>query len=561
MTRSGDNASAATRGRISSAGRWLLAAYAVSGAAALVYEVAWMRVLGDILGSSAYASGTMLAAFMTGLGIGSVLGGRRAARTSSPLRDAARAELGVAAASVVALLALTYLPTLFFDLLTKARVSSFGFLALQFGASFAVMLLPTIAMGLTFPLVMQAVGKHSNFGRWSGLLYTSNTAGGITGSLLAGYALIPLLGVKASLAVAAIGSLAVAAALMWLASRSEPVPSPWRSPELGIGVAAAVVVLLLPGAPSFVLGVTSLNRFDSSSAYREVQKQSRVLYDNDGVYARVSVHEYADGTRTLRNGALIEGSNTQSDKRTTMLSAAIPMGAATTTESVLVIGLGTGYTPLSALAFGAGSVTTLEINPGVVPAAGYFAGDGLLKHPRWKLVLDDARGHILTDPATYDMITSEPSWPISAAVAPLFTKEFMAAARTRLNDGGVFCQWLPAYLMDHEDIAMMYKTMRQVYGRVDVWAIKQPGMDEGELLLVGFKDEDSRTPEEIEQAIVAMSAQYGITGDMFGPYSGSDSLESAVDDPRVPLNTDDHTRLEYIVLWNLLKPSASGVSQ
>jgi spermidine synthase len=549
-------------GRISATGRWLLAAYAVSGAAALVYEVAWMRVLGDMLGSTAFASGTMLAAFMTGLGIGSILGGKRAARSAHPLRDSSRAELGVALASVVALALLTYLPPVFFDLLATARASALGFLSLQFAVCFAVMLLPTIAMGLTFPLIMEAVAKRSRFGRWAGLLYTTNTAGAIVGSLAAGFALIPLVGVKGALVVAAALSVVAAAVLGWLASRAEDVPRPWRSPDPIVAAVAIVGVLLLPRTPSFLLGVSALGRFESSAAYARAVGSAKILYDNEGVYSRVSVLEYPDGTRTLRNGALTEGSNGQPDKLTPELLGALPMASAQATNTALVVGLGTGFTPAELLDLGARRVTTVEINPGVVPASRFFAGKQLQAEPRWNLVIDDARAHILTDPTTYDVITSEPSWPISASVAPLFTREFMAAARTRLAPGGVFCQWLPAYLLTPADIKMMYKTMRQVYPRVDVWAVSQPGMEEGELILVGFTNRGPGTQEEIGFKALQLTDSLGLTPASFHPYSGSADLEPAMNDASIPINTDDHSLLEYRVIWNLLAAAAprSGVT-
>jgi spermidine synthase len=553
----GQPSEASAGGRISATGRWLLVAYAVSGAAALVYEVAWMRVLGDLLGSTAYASGTMLAAFMTGLGIGSVLGGKRAARSAHPLRDSSRAELAVALASVVALACLTYMPPIFFDLLNKARVSALGFLSLQFAAAFAVMLLPTIAMGLTYPLIMEAVGKGSHFGRWAGALYTTNTAGAIVGSLAAGFFLIPVLSVKGALVVAAVLSIAAAGTLAWIASRTEGAWRPWRAVDPVVAILAIVGLLLLPAAPPFLLGLTALDRFENSATYAKVEKTAKTLFDNDGVYSRVSVLEYPNGTRTLRNGALTEGSNTTPDKLTPTLLAALPLESAQATRTALVVGLGTGYTPAGLLQLGVGHATTVEINPAVVPASEFFAGKGLEADSRWSVVIDDARAHILTDPSTYDVITSEPSWPISANVAPLFTREFMAAARSRLNPGGVFCQWLPAYLLNAQDIKMMYKTMRQVYPRVDVWAVSQPGMDEGELILIGFVSDDPRTQQAIGRQVLEVTQGMGITVSMFHPYSGIAGLEPAMNDASVPINTDDHTYLEYRVIWNLLTPAPS----
>ena len=539
-------------GKASSAGRWLLAAYAVSGAAALVYEVAWMRVLGDMLGSTAFASGTMLAAFMTGLGIGALLGGRLARTSKTPLRTAALAEVAVALSSVVALAALAWLPPIFFDLLTSARVSALGFLSLQFGASFAVMLLPTIAMGVTFPLIMAAVGKRAHFGRWAGMLYTANTAGAIAGSLAAGFLLIPLLRVKGTLVVAAVLSVVAAALISWLSGRAEKGRPLWRSWGAVAAVAAIAAAALVPAAPPLIVGLTALDRYKSSAQFAQVQAQMKLLFDDDGVYSRVSVLEYPDGTRALRNGAMIEGSNGPADRRTTALLAALPFVSANRRTSAMVVGLGTGYTPQVLLGLGTPSVTTVEINPAVVDAAAFFAGGLLARDARWHLVIDDARAHLLTTKETYDVITSEPSWPISAGVAPLFTREFMAAARTRLNPGGVFCQWLPNYLLTEADVRMMYKTMRQVYPRVDVWAVNQTDMAEGELILIGFTADDPRTQADIATEVVQRAGAFSITAASIQPYSGIAGLEPALTDASVPINTDDHTILGYRVIWNLL---------
>jgi spermidine synthase len=463
----------------------------------------------------------------------------------------------VAVASVVALACLVFLPGVFFDLLASARVSGLGFFTLQFAASFVVMLLPTIAMGLTYPLIMEAVAKRGRFGRWSGILYTANTAGAIAGSLAAGFVLIPLLRVKGALVVAAVLSLAAAGVLAWVASRTEKAPVLWRSPEVAVAAVALAAFAFIPSPPPYILGLTAIGRFATAADFAKTEATAKPLFDDDGVYSRVSVLQYPDGTRSLRNGAFIEGSNTAPDRRTPELLAALPMASALTSDTVLVIGLGTGYTPQAALQLGARHVTTVEINPAVVPASEFFAGKQLEADPRWSIVIDDARAHILTSPETYDVITSEPSWPLSANVAPLFTKEFMSAAKSRLNKDGVFCQWLPNYLLAEADVKMMYKTMRQVFARVDVWAVNQPGMAEGELIMIGSAGEDPRSEIPIGLQVLSDTAPMGIAKDAFQPYSLKAALEPALIDPSVPVNTDDHTYLEYRVIWNLLTPAAS----
>lgn len=550
-------------GRIAASGRLLLFGYAISGFAALIYEVAWMRELGDTLGSTAYASGTMLSAFMAGLGIGSLVGARLAPRTTRPLRAAARAELAVGATSILALLALRYLPGTFFDLLSKARLSAVAFLLLQFALSFAVMLAPTIAMGLTFPLIMEAVGKRSRFGLWSGLLYTFNTAGGIAGSLLAGFVLIPLLAVKGALLLAGATSFVVAALFAHLARSAEGAPSFWRSFEPVVAVATLVALAVVPAAPPLPLGLTMLDRYKSAADYRQAAAAAKIIYDDDGVYSRVSVLEYPNGARMLRNGALIEGSNSSVDFRTMIAVAALPAASAETSRTGLVVGLGTGFTSNALLLLGCDAVTTVEINPGVVGAAEKFVLPALKRDPRWKLVIDDARSHILTQPEKYDIITSEPSWPLAASVAPLFTREFLEAGKSRLTDGGAFCQWLPSYMMRRDDLRMMYKTMREVFPRVDAWSIIDPRSGISEFALIGFARSGGTSQEQLAPRIGEITAPFEIAADTVRPYGDMASLASAVDDPSVPLNTDDHSLLEYRVIWNWLEPpvnTAKGVS-
>ena len=224
--------------RLNATGWWLLVAYAVSGAAALVYEVAWMRELGNTLGATAYAPATMLTAFMMGLGIGSLLGGWLAKLSKSPLRNAARAELAIAGFSAIALLGIVYLPGWLYDALSRSRVSAGMFFALQFVVSFAVMLLPTVAMGLTFPLVMESVSRTGAAGRWASRLYTSNTLGAILGSLAAGFVPIPAFGSKGALVCAAILSATAAWVFAQMATITERAPSFWRTPEPFAALAA-----------------------------------------------------------------------------------------------------------------------------------------------------------------------------------------------------------------------------------------------------------------------------------------------------------------------------------
>ena len=544
-------------------GKWLLAAYGLSGVAALVYELAWMRELSTMLGATAYASGIMLSAYMTGLGLGAILGLQIARRTHKPMRMASRAELAVAVLSVFAFLGITYLPGFYFNAMKSITAGQGGlFLALQFAISFMIMMLPTTAMGTTYPLVMRAVNRDTELGRWSGNLYAVNTAGAIAGSLLATFVFLPTVGVKGSLVVAAFVSLGAAVIFSALATHGSKVPVLFRSWD----VAAVLVIgaiLLIPAPTGSPLGLGQAFYYKTSGDFKRTMSARKTLFESEGIYSRVAVIESGDGMRTLHNGALDEGTNNDFDRVTTTMLSLVPAMSAAATDSALVVGLGTGYTSQTYERLGFRNTTTVEINPDVLPASRFFVGTVPENDPRWKIVVDDARSYILTHPGKYDAITSEPSWPWSSGVAALFTKEFVQATKSRLADGGVYGQWLPNYILAEDDVKMMYKTMRQVFPRVDVWAINFPEDAAAELLLVGHKDANGPSIEEVkgrvDQRLTSLAqGNELIAPQAITPYAGAAELEASLADKSIPLNTDDHSRLEYRVFWNFVNESLSG---
>src|SRR5690348_8818837 len=130
-----------------------------SGAAGLIYQVAWVRLLGLAFGVTIFAISTVLAAFMGGLAIGSVGGGRRADAAGNPLRWYGLVELGVAATALVTPWAFAQLQTVY---ATTAGVVDPGQAplvagSLRFALAFAVLLIPTALMGATLPLAVRGV--------------------------------------------------------------------------------------------------------------------------------------------------------------------------------------------------------------------------------------------------------------------------------------------------------------------------------------------------------------------------------------------------------------------
>ena len=195
----------------------------LSGAAGLIYQVAWVRLLGLAFGVTVFAISTVLAAFMGGLAIGSFFGGRRAALTTSPLRTYGLVELGVGATALLTPWAFRLLQDVYAGL-SQAVDAPLLAGAARTALALAVLLVPTALMGATLPLAVGGVRVqrgHVREDAWTmGLLYATNTAGAIVGCLLSGFVLIGRLGLSETIATAAAANLAAGLGGLVLSTRA-----------------------------------------------------------------------------------------------------------------------------------------------------------------------------------------------------------------------------------------------------------------------------------------------------------------------------------------------------
>ena len=241
----------------------ILLAYFLSGTAALLYEIVWLRQLTLFCGHTTLAASAVLSAFMGGLALGSALGGRRAGRipTDRLLETFALLELGTAATALLA-----------GPLLAKAGslVLSMGLLdwppaarsLTYFTTAFAILLPPTTMMGATLPVLTRRLGEKK-----LPALYGVNTLGAVLGVAAAGFLLLPAIGAaRTALAAAALNLLA--AALGWTAREDSPepagppqanVPVPFADALLlaGTGAAAMICEVAWTRAFAVVLGSTT----------------------------------------------------------------------------------------------------------------------------------------------------------------------------------------------------------------------------------------------------------------------------------------------------------------
>ena len=178
--------------------------FILSGATGLIYEVLWMRMLGLVFGATTLAVSTVLAAFMGGLALGSALAGRLSARIKRPLRTYGWIEIGIAAYALLVPFLFTLVDNLYAFLWQQFQPGFFAFSLWRFVLSCALLLVPTTLMGATLPVLSAALLRSAKRNANSVTrLYACNLVGAILGTLAAGFFLLPALGVRSTILVAA----------------------------------------------------------------------------------------------------------------------------------------------------------------------------------------------------------------------------------------------------------------------------------------------------------------------------------------------------------------------
>ncbi len=200
----------------------LVPLFFLSGATSLVYETIWGRELHLVFGTSQVAIATVLAAFMGGLSIGGLLGARYADRVSKPLLVYGVLEGIIGAYALVFPFLLKLITPVYLGFWAAAEPSPLVFSLFQTLLVGTLILIPTTCMGATLPLLARFVTTHLDLaGARVGLLYGVNTFGAVAGTFLAGFVLLPALGLSSTTLLAAGANIALLVASVALSRRAD----------------------------------------------------------------------------------------------------------------------------------------------------------------------------------------------------------------------------------------------------------------------------------------------------------------------------------------------------
>ncbi|MDR2112448.1 MAG: fused MFS/spermidine synthase, partial [Candidatus Accumulibacter sp.] len=485
---SGSPAPSVQSGEIRRLGRVMLMATAISGSTSFVYEIGWVRMLNQALGSSLHSFELMLTAFILGLAFGGLWIRRRSSRIGDPICYVGYVQvfMGIAALFSIPVFARSF-HWVGWLMEGLARTDN-GYTLFELGTaviSLAVMFPAAFFAGMTLPLFTMALLRAGADERAIGRIYAANTLGSILGVMLMVHLLIPAMGVKLGLTLAALADAILGLYLL-------RVLSPAR---LSPGLVAAVVSLLIATGVSMSLGkvdpVTQASGVFRTGITR-LRGNVSVPFLKDGKTATVAVLLLGNAHMGIvTNGkpdaglAPFEQAPT-GDEATMIMLGVMPLIAHPAPKDIALIGWGSGLSTHTVLGSSVPqNVETIEIEKVMYDAAQMFGPRVARAYtdPRSHVRIDDARTFFATGKRQYDAIISEPSNPWVSGVANLFTVEFYRFLKRHLKEQGVLVQWLHTYELSNPLAATMLAALISEFPNAEIYAIS-----EGDLLILAPRE-------------------------------------------------------------------------
>ena len=451
-----DGAAAGTAGIAATAGPdrgifgtyWILPLMLISGANTFTYEVLWTRLLSHILGGSIVAFSTMLAAFLSGIAIGSALAARYARNAGTALSAFVVTQFGIAITSIA-----------IYESLHLLIPETAG---LRGNASLAmIVLLPsTLFIGATFPFAVRILATgEADAAPASARVYAWNTFGAIVGAAVAGFVLIPLLKYEGAIQMAVMVNavLAVAASLLIFQRR-------YRTAVASAVGLLAIVLVYRPVIPEEILRTSPMTDYGQGEIrYYEVGRSATVLMLEEDGYLNLRTNGLPEASTNLRGAPPYQHNQ--------HLLSTVPVLARPDTRDMLIIGFGGGVA-VEGVPPSVETVDVVELEPKVIDANRILSEEreiDPLQDPRVRVFINDARSAMRLTSKRYDAIVSQPSHPWTAGASHLYTHEFMQLAKERLNPGGVFLQWMNTQFVTESLLQSLCATILDVYEYVRVY--------------------------------------------------------------------------------------------
>lgn len=432
----------------------------LTGFVALGNEVLWTRHLALLIRNTVYTYTLTLTAVLAGIVLGSALAGLHFDRSRS--RAFWFGSIQVAIALVTS--GLMLIPADFW----------YRFEPLPLSVYFFLLVPPAVLSGAAFPLGIRMVLEDPAFAGISvGRLAAVNTLGGIAGSLLVGFVVLPFFGQQSTLLFTT-GLSLFGGFVAWIV--------------LGQGSSAAVrwsaVVALL--IVWLGLPIATGTHLPKDFLFNEKTGDTLIAYQ-EGLSSNLAVLERPWGTRVLEINRMWQGQNVRNHQ---IMAAHVPMLFRTDPHSVLLIGAGAGMTASRFLMYSIDRLDCVDIEPAVFEVIRKYFPSEWMNDRRVRLLREDGRNYVAHSSERYDVISIEVGQVSRPGVPFFYTSEFYQRANERLTSGGFLVQFLPLPFFPVEQFRAVVATFLKTFPQSFLWYNTE------EMLLIGVKTPSLRLKGE-----------------------------------------------------------------
>ena len=424
-----------------------------SGFAALGSEILWIRYLSLIIHNTVYTYTLTLTITLTGIVLGSILISSFADRTY-------RRALIFGAVHVltgISVLIVLMLPAEWW----KGVIDTQDF-STHLWIFMLVLLFPAILSGISFPLAIRmVVGQPLLAGIGVGKMTAINTVGGIAGSLVIGFIVLPWLGLQKSLLLTTGVSLFIGFAAWLLLERT------LRPLVRNVIVALSLLVWV---AIPFLTGTRLPADF--------LAERDKLVDFREGLNSNLAVVK-EDNVLILEIDRMWQG---QDRKSYQIMAAHIPMLLHHDPKDVLVIGVGVGQTASRFLLYDVTQLHCVDIEGELFGFVQKHYESGWMDDKRLRFIIEDGRNYLTHTDHKYDIISIEVGQVFRPGLASFYTADFYRHARNRLNNNGIVCQFVPISFFGPDEFRSVIRSFLKVFPESILW------YNTSEFLLIGSID-------------------------------------------------------------------------
>lgn len=433
---------------------------AVTGFLSLGYEVLWNHLFAVVIGNTVYAFGIMLFSFLLGIAIGSYILLRYI-----KLRDIfAIAILQIALASSVLLVLPLWdkFPYVFAHL----RFLSGNFIlteAFRFIVCFTAVIIPTLCMGATFPLLVKVYSRSvSKLGKSVGNIYFINTVASVAGALLVGYVLLPKEGSYQTSKILAMSTLLIG--IVWLVLAID------RGRMLKYVLSGSLFVLFAVACVSMSGWDKTLLTSGTNIYFSYFLERGEVVFFREDPESGIITVENLRGMKTLRNNGKYEYDDESAPFAYRFML--YPILFTRNFDRASLIGLGGGATLGAMTSLPFKKVDVVELSPAVIEASKTYwaeATNFAFTNPNVSFHIQDGRNFLMLTEHKYDLICTDISNLFFSGAGNLYNKEFYEIAKSKLAPGGIFMHWFHIHHTIPETLLLIINTAHKVFQHMAVF--------------------------------------------------------------------------------------------